>query len=152
MKTNRNSPIPHWPVLTLGAMLTTGLLISACSEQRSAKTPPPDKKLTTPETLVGDMRKNEYKENPTPENARKMDHAMAELDSEIRELQELTKRTSGSEKARAEEKLVLLQRKRDELARDYNEAKYRAAVDEAKEAVRNFGEALKNAVTPDSNK
>lgn len=152
MKTKQTSPSHTWPLLTLGAVLATGLLVPACSDRNQAQSPPPDKKLTTPETLVGDVRKNEYKENPTAENARKMDHALTELDSEIRELDELTKRTSGSDKARAEEKLVLLQRKRDELAKDYNEAKYNAAVQEAKDAVKNFGEALKNAVTPDSKK
>lgn len=161
MKTNHIPSITRWPA-ALTLVLATSALLPACNRP-AASGPSSDKSLTTPETLVGDYRKNQYEKNPSAENARKMDRALYELDSEIRELQELSARTSGDDKARAEEKLALLQRKRNELASDYNEAKYRSAVDEAKAAVKSFGEAIKakanqagqaikDSVTPDEKK
>jgi DNA repair exonuclease SbcCD ATPase subunit len=116
---------------SLVLLCSAALTLVNCSKNEE-----PRSTLKTLETENTQAQINKYENNNSAEQKAKVESAFAELDSEIKELEVRIARTTGDDRAKAEERLADANKRRAELQADYNEAKFKALVEDVKNAVR----------------
>jgi len=117
--------------LPLAFAVLAGLTTLACSKKTDSSAD-----ITTAETVKAQTQVNNYANNNTEEQKKKVEVALIALDQEIKELELRVEATAGENKAEAEYKLVELKERRSEIKSDYTEAKFNALVEDIKNAVR----------------
>ncbi|HEY5770382.1 MAG TPA: hypothetical protein VIS71_11100 [Terrimicrobium sp.] len=102
--------------------------------------PPPATKTT--ETSVVEEKISKFKSDPSKANMDEVEKALADLNSEIKELEVREAKVGGAEKDEATRKLADLRVKYASYSTDFTAAKVKASVAKAGEAT---GEALEKA-------
>lgn len=108
-------------------------------------TPP----MKTPETTVVEEKIRKFKSEPSKVNMDEVDKALADMNSEIKELEVREAKVGGAEKDEATRKLADLRAKYNAYSADFTAAKVQASVNKAGEAtekaVEKAGDAVKDA-------
>lgn len=127
-KLTHNKTLQTVSLAAFGAAL---LGLTACSDRSQ-----PRADITTAETLKAQGQVDQYTNNNTDEQKRKIAVAFAALDQEIRELEVRVDATTGEARAEATYKLEELKKRRSQIQSDFNQAKFDGLINDIKNSVR----------------
>jgi chaperonin cofactor prefoldin len=114
------------PVIILSALLVIPM---ACSKSSNNE-------IKTIETVKAQAAVDAYETTGSAELKVQTDKALAELDSEIRELEIRVDSTSGDKRAEAAAKLASLKTRESEIRTNFNIAKFNVLIQDIKDSVR----------------
>jgi hypothetical protein len=126
--------------------IVTACCFGAIVACKPAEAPPP---MKTSETASVEEKISKFKSDPSKANMDGVEKALADLNSEIKELEVREAKVGGAEKDEATRKLTDLRAKYNSYNADFTAAKVKASVTKAGEAtgqaLEKAGEAVKDA-------
>lgn len=126
---------------------TGGLVFAAC---KPAPPPEPPPAMQTFETKKVETAISAYKTEPSETNKRNVDLALADMESEIKELEVRSTKVSGADKAENDSKLSDLKEKYNHYRMDFTkvqaEVETKKAGEATKDALEKVGDSAEKAV------